>query len=212
MDVYFFNITVLRNRDVFNEKLKEVSESRIKKIKKLKNTDDRLRSLGAGLLMNFVRKQYHVKEELRMDKFGKPYFVNSKIHFNISHSGNFVVMAVSDWNIGIDVQRMKLVRNRVAEKNFLPRECEYINELEDDQIKQQRFCEIWTIKEAYLKNQGIGLRKPLNSFEVDLSEDVPKIVDHDELRVVQFKMDTRYVVAVCADQRDREFRIEEIVV
>lgn len=212
MDVYFFNITVLRNRDIFNEKLKEVDEERIKKIKKLKNTDDRLRSLGAGLLTNFLRKRYSIKEGLKVDKFGKPYFENAKVYFNISHSGNFVVMAVSRWNIGIDVQRMKLVRNRVAEKNFLPKECEYINEFEDDQIKQQRFCEIWTIKEAYLKNIGIGLRKPLNSFEVDLSEETPKIVDHDELRVVQFKMDTRYVVAVCADKRDEEFKIEEIVV
>ena len=56
---------------------------------------------------NPILKDYQVKEELQMDKFGKPYFVNSKIHFNISHSGNFVVMAVSDWNIGIDVQRLK---------------------------------------------------------------------------------------------------------
>ncbi len=212
MDVYFFNITVLRNRDVFNEKLKEVDESRIKKIKRLKNTDDRLRSLGAGLLVNFVKKHYNVHEKLKMDKFGKPYFENAKIHFNISHSGNFVVMAVSNYNIGVDVQRMKLVRNRVAEKNFLPKECEYINELEDDQVKQQRFCEIWTIKEAYLKHQGIGLRKPLNSFEVDMTGKTPMLVDHKDLRIIQFKMDTRYVVAICADQKDEKFQIEEIVV
>ena len=97
-----------------------------------------------------------------------------------------------------------------AEKNFLPKECEYINELEDDKIKQQRFCEVWTIKEAYLKNIGLGLRKPLNSFEVDLSEDTPKIVDNEELKIVQFKMDSRYVVAVCANKKDEGFHIEEV--
>ena len=80
----------------------------------------------------------------------------------------YVIAAVSDEDIGIDIQKIKSDKHRIAEKNFLPSECAYINEIEDEKINQQRFCEIWTIKEAYLKNIGIGLRKPLNSFEIDL--------------------------------------------
>jgi hypothetical protein len=40
----------------------------------------------------------------------------------------------------------------------------------------------------------------------------PMLVDHKDLRIIQFKMDTRYVVAICADQKDEKFQIEEIVV
>ena len=69
----------------------------------------------------------------------------------------------------------------------------FFYEIEDEKINQQRFCEIWTIKEAYLKNIGIGLRKPLNSFEIDFSEDAPQIVGKKEYKFVQLKFDEKEV-------------------
>lgn len=210
MEIYFFNITVLRNRNIFEEKIKDIDEDRVEKISRLKVTDDRLRSLGAGLLINFIRNQYGIREKIQTDKFGKLHFENEKVHFNISHSGNYVIAAVSDFEIGIDIQRMRPDKLRIAEKNFLPKECEYINEFEDDDARLQRFCEIWTIKEAYLKNKGIGLRKPLNSFEVDLSEETPRIVGEQDLKIVQFKLDQRYIISVCASVEDQGFQIEEV--
>lgn len=210
MDIYYFNITALRNKNIFNLKLHDVEEQRVDKIKRLRVTDDKLRSLGAGLLIKFIREKYGTEGALLTDKFGKPYFENSKVYFNISHSGNYVVAAVSNHSIGVDVQRIQRDKHRIAEKNFLPSECEYINELEDDAVIQQRFCEIWTIKEAYLKNIGIGLRKPLNSFEVSLKGDAPQIVGKKEYRFVQMKLDGRYIIAICASRKDAEFNLEEI--
>lgn len=212
MDIYYFNITVLRNKNVFNLKVKDVDAQRADKISRLRVTDDKLRCLGAGLLEKFIREKYCIKGELQTDKFGKPYFKNSKLHFNISHSGNYVIAAVSRHNIGIDIQRIQQDKHRIAEKNFLSSECEYINEIEDDDVIQQRFCEVWTIKEAYLKNIGIGLRKPLNSFEVSLSGKTPQIVGKKDYRFVQMKLDGRYIIAVCASRNDKDFNIEEITI
>ena len=146
-----------------------------------------------------------------LQAFGN-YFEDTDIHFNISHSGCYVIAAVSDEDIGIDIQKIKSDKHRIAEKNFLPSECAYINEIEDEKINQQRFCEIWTIKEAYLKNIGIGLRKPLNSFEIDFSEDAPQIVGKKEYKFVQLKFDEKYIVTVCADQSDEIFDVEEVLV
>lgn len=212
MDIYYFNITVLRNKNVFDLKLKDVDEQRADKVRRLRITDDKLRSLGAGLLIKFIKEKYCIPGDLKADKFGKPYFENAKIFFNISHSGNYVIAAVSTWNIGIDIQRIQQDKHRIAEKNFLPSECEYINEVEDDVVIQQRFCEIWTIKEAYLKNIGIGLRKPLNSFEVSLSGDAPRIIGKKDYRFVQMKLDSRYIIAVCASRKDTDFNIEEVMI
>ena len=89
-------------------------------------------------------------------------------------------------------------------------ECEYINEVDDEDVMQQRFCEIWTIKEAYLKNIGIGLRKPLNSFEVTLEDETPQIVGKKDYRFVQIKLDGRYIIAICASEKDEGFNIEEV--
>ena len=151
MNIYYFNITVLRNRNVFGEVVKTLDDARAEKINRLRVTADKLRSAGAGILINFI-------------------------------------------------------------KDFLPSECAYINEIEDEKINQQRFCEIWTIKEAYLKNIGIGLRKPLNSFEIDFSEDAPQIVGKKEYKFVQLKFDEKYIVTVCADQSDEIFDVEEVLV
>ncbi len=210
MNIYFFNITVLRNKNVYEDKLKDMDSQRLEKIHQMKKTDDRLRSLGAGLLINFIKNKYRIHDRLQTDKFGKPYFENAPLHFNISHSGNYVIAAVSKYEIGIDIQRVRADKHRIAEKNFVAGECAYINAMEDEETQQQRFCEIWTVKEAYLKAKGIGLRKPLNSFEVDLSEDAPKIVGEEALRVVQFRIDRKYIVSVCAGIQDKDFQIEEI--
>lgn len=210
MDIYFFNITVLRNRKIFDEKLKEMDQERAEKVERLKVTADKLRCVGAGMLINFIKEKYGIKEDVQIDKFGKPHFPNSRVHFNISHSGSYVIAAVSKHKIGIDIQRIQKDKHRIAEKNFLPSECAYINTTDIEAEIQQRFCEIWTIKEAYLKNIGIGLRKPLNSFEVSLSGEAPQIVGKKEYRFVQMKMDKRYIVAVCASRKDEDFNIEEV--
>ncbi len=212
MDIYYFNITVLRNKNIFNQKLQDLDEQRINKIKRLRVTDDKLRCFGAGLLTRFMKEKYGIEEEILVDKFGKPYFKDSKIQFNISHSGSYVIIAVSRHRIGIDIQRIQQDKHRIAEKNFLPSECKYINDAEDEAGMQQRFCEIWTIKEAYLKNIGIGLRKPLNSFEVSLSGETPQIIGKKDYRFVQFKMDDRYIVTVCGSRKDEKFNIEEVLI
>ena len=212
MNIYYFNITVLRNRNVFGEVVKTLDDARAEKISRLRVTADKLRSAGAGILINFIKEKYNIAGDVKVDKFGKPYFEDTDIHFNISHSGCYLFAAVSDEDIGIDIQKIKSDKHRIAEKNFLPSECAYINEIEDEKINQQRFCEIWTIKEAYLKNIGIGLRKPLNSFEIDFSEDAPQIVGKKEYKFVQLKFDEKYIVTVCADQSDEIFDVEEVLV
>lgn len=212
MEVFYFNITLLRNKNVFEKKVQEVSPARLEKIQRLKKFDDRYRCLGAGLLVNFIMDRYDIRDEIVESKFGKPYFKTAKKSFNISHSGNYVIIAVSDYNIGIDIQRMEKRNELVAEKNFCQSECAYINENDNEDIKRQRFYEIWTIKEAYLKNTGLGLRKPLNSFEIDLKGDNPKIKDNPGYAILQIKLDSMYIIAICSDIRDKTFNIEEVTI
>ena len=53
MNIYYFNITVLRNRNVFGEVVKTLDDARAEKINRLRVTADKLRSAGAGILINF---------------------------------------------------------------------------------------------------------------------------------------------------------------
>lgn len=210
MEVYYFDIEPLRNKAIFDAQLEKISEGRVERIEKSQSTADKLRLMGSGLLINFIKRKYFVDSDVDIDKHGKPYFVNSELKFNLSHSGRYVVAAVSDYEVGIDIQKKKADKHRIAEKNFLQGECAYINAGANDEERHQRFCEVWTLKEAYLKNIGMGLRKPLNSFEILFRPEGPVIKNQTEYRYTQFLMNDKYIVSVCRDINDEGFEISEV--
>ena len=210
MEVYYFDIEPLRNKAIFNSQIENITEGRLERIEKSQSTADTLRLMGSGLMINFIKTKYFVDSDVATDKHGKPYFVNSDLKFNLSHSGRYVVAAVSDYEIGIDIQKKKADKHRIAEKNFLQGECAYINAGANDEERHQRFCEVWTLKEAYLKNIGMGLRKPLNSFEIVFRPEGPVIRNLTEYRYTQFMMNDKYIVSICRDINDEGFEISEV--
>lgn len=210
MEVYYFDIEPLRNKAIFNAQIENITEGRLERIEKSQSTADKLRLMGSGLMINFIKTKYFVDSDVATDKHGKPYFVNSDLKFNLSHSGRYVVAAVSDYEIGIDIQKKKADKHRIAEKNFLQGECSYINAGANDEERHQRFCEVWTLKEAYLKNIGMGLRKPLNSFEIVFRPEGPVIRNQTEFKCTQFKMNDKYIVSICKDINDEGFELSEV--
>ncbi len=100
---------------------------------------------------------------IRRGKNGKPYAQDLDIHFSLSHSGNLAVCAISDCPVGIDVERMRKVDYRVAQKWFTVREQYYI--FSEKRKQEKRFFEIWTKKEAYVKRIGTGI-SDFSTFDV----------------------------------------------
>lgn len=93
------------------------------------------------------------------------------VYFNISHSGDYVMAAVSDRPIGVDVEFKEDKDFRVTKRMFSDGEREYIGD------NQKRFRDVWTVKEAFLKCTGDGIVVPLNSFTTDYNRKrVQKIV------------------------------------
>ena len=90
---------------------------------------------------------------------GKPYFAgNGNVHFSVSHSGDFVAVALAPMPVGIDLQQHKshgdaIARHRkLASRYFHPKEQTY---LEDD--LWEGFFRIWTAKESFVKRTGRGI-------------------------------------------------------
>ena len=97
------------------------------------------------------------------DQYGKPYLRDySDVHFNISHTKNNLICGIFDRPIGVDIENIIPVRKPLVEKYFSVREQDYIF----CQIERQseRFIEIWTKKEAYIKWVGKGFEIPFDSF------------------------------------------------
>lgn len=114
--------------------------------------------------------------ELLFTETNKPYLSNTEVQFNLSHSGEIVVLAISNKPIGIDIEHIKPVMDMagVMQVCFNEQEIESINSSSNPQF---RFYEFWTRKEAILKATGEGIATNLlgltviegeNTFESDL--------------------------------------------
>ena len=89
------------------------------------------------------------------------------VDFNLSHTDGAAVAGVSfDGQIGVDLERLSRQANaeELAKRFFAPEEQAFCLEPADNAERRRRFFRCWTLKEAYLKAQGTGFAKPLDSF------------------------------------------------
>ncbi len=101
---------------------------------------------------------------------GKPYLANSPIYFNLSHSGNFAVLAVTTLGeIGIDIETIR-PRNflAIAERYYHADELAHLLALPAAE-REHYFFKLWTLKEAFFKATGGGISSGLDKAVFDLS-------------------------------------------
>ena len=89
-------------------------------------------------------------------QYGKPYISELKhICFNISHSDNCVVCALSGIPVGVDVQNIQAAKEDICEMVLSDKE--NIIVFSNSSLAGSRFTMFWTLKEAYGKCIGKGL-------------------------------------------------------
>lgn len=105
--------------------------------------------------------------KLERNERGKPIIAESDMEFNISHSGELAVCALSNTPVGIDIEKVRYIRNadELANRFFGEEERKAFGRAESEE-KEKRFFEIWTKKEAYLKLLGCGISTQLNKIDV----------------------------------------------
>jgi 4'-phosphopantetheinyl transferase len=110
---------------------------------------------------------------------GKPFLANAPIRFNLSHSSDLAMVAVTrDREVGIDVERIRRDDDLLdaAEHYFAPVERTALRSLASEE-QCIGFFRCWTRKEAYLKARGDGLSMDLHSFAVSLHpNDPPELI------------------------------------
>ena len=152
---------------------------------------------------------YDVQDNnILVSKLGKPFLDSNKYYFNISHSGEYVIFAVSDDEIGIDIQKMDEINLGISERFFSPYEAKFIKKCNSF----KRFYIIWTIKEAYIKYSGQGLNKTLNSFIVLHYNNSYYIYDsclRSDIVISSFDWEKEYRISICSKYKNFNlFKIE----
>jgi len=125
--------------------------------------------MGGRLLEYAVSRLYRIDvPELSRSRgeHGKPYFCgHPEIRFNISHTGNLVMCAVSDFEVGIDVQeKSRMNIDLIAKKVMSPGE--YKKYLAS-RSRQDFFFRAWVMKESYVKWTGDGITRELQCLPMD---------------------------------------------
>lgn len=189
--------------------LSQVSSTKRERLLRFYNWEDLQRGLLGDLL---IRKALIEKINLNnseidfsANEYGKPYceFLNN-FHFNISHSGSWVVCAVDSNPIGIDVEKISQIDLDISKNYFSKKEHE---DLLRSNNPFEYFFTLWSLKESYIKFIGKGLSHPLDSFSMVFSSNSKINIEVDNMilentHFKQYNIDNGYKMAVCSSHPD----------
>ena len=208
--LYAANVSCLADPELFRKAYDIVSLERQAKVDRLRFAKDKYLSLGAGLLL---KKAGFDSQELSFNEQGKPYFKNSSVYFNLSHSGEYALCAISDHEVGCDIEKIVPTDLKIAKRYFSVEEYEDIIAQPPEKQPERFFC-YWTLKESFIKVTGLGLKLPLNSFTIvpENGISVKQSVDNRNYSFSQFSEIPGYACAVCiADETcDAELNIIDL--
>jgi 4'-phosphopantetheinyl transferase len=142
------------------------------------------RGLLRTLLASYAGLSSPAAVRLRYGPHGKPQMAkvgpaDATPSFNLAHSGDFALFAFTrSFELGVDVERVHDLPDleTVMRSCFAGGERAEIAALAPRSEQHQAFFRCWTRKEAVLKALGWGLAKPLDSFEVSIGEQQPKLL------------------------------------
>ena len=202
---YYANAKMLEQEDVFRHFFCELSKERQQKIEEVKAEGGRRSALGAWTLVDYgMRQLYGLRQKEVMIAYGshgKPYLKDRpEIHFNLSHSGDYVLAAFGPVELGCDIQMIQEAHrnDRIAARFFTESEQKALADGID-------FYRIWARKESYIKCTGDGMTCDLRSF--DVVGDLAKARETDAIAEARNIHDTNiyfadhdlpgYAMAVC---------------
>lgn len=190
-------IKKISNTDLIKDLKLLLDKDKQQKVEKLQKIEDQKRAIISALLLNDILKYYGLStSDIIYNEYGKPYLKNNEICFNISHSGDYVVCAVSKNEIGVDIQEIRKVNDLIVQKKYTKEEQKYVT---DDVT----FTKVWTLKESYVKAIGKGLYQKLEEVETINSNQLSKIGDFQ----FQSMIIDNYCLSICYNKKDK-FKIE----
>lgn len=173
-----------------------LGKQRQEKVERCRHDKDKLRSICAGALLCLGIMEWEEKErDLTLHKVvakkvnwemlpaffeaqnkdvsciyganGKPQLLHyPQIHFNLSHSGNYVTAAFDKNPIGIDIQEHRKLRETTARHFLSAWELGQLG-MEEEEDREEWLCRLWTIKESYVKLTGEGMKKSMKEIRVN---------------------------------------------
>ena len=209
--LYAADIGELEDEVVFQRWLSVMPPERREKIGRFRAEADKRRALGAGIALRRALGDAGLDPfpEILCEPGEKPRLRDGGLCFNLSHSGDMALCAVSGREVGVDVERYRSFTPELIRTVFTAEEISYVWERAgaDDGLRDRLFTSLWTVKESLMKYSGKGLAIPPGRICLDCSA-LPRIVSlrktgADHLEPDRFRFVTRFleehVYTVCTE-------------
>jgi len=199
----------------FDRLFPHVDKEKQASVKAFYRVEDSERALGAATLIRAIAVEKlgisNCEMQFGKNEYGKPFLKGfPDFHFNLSHSGEWVVCAIDNEQIGIDVEKINSIDLSIADRFFSKQEVlDIYSKPKDEQLPY--FFDIWTLKESYIKAWGKGLSIPLDSFSLRVHNDGKiELATSNSFRECffqQYNIDNGYKLSVCSLKSELPERI-----
>ena len=162
------------------------------------------------ILADILKRDYKIEKcpEILRDEMGKPYFKGGQLHFNVSHSGEYLALAISENPVGIDIQEPKTIKDGMYRKVVQPKEQELIGE-----ERQKDFLRLWVLKESFVKAEGKGLRISMKDYYFEKEKERYFVNFGGQRAAWTFNIEETliegYFISVCGIEKEVQWKIEQ---
>ena len=205
--IYLMDIACLSPAAVYDEWYRKMPEYRREKIDRVKPERSKKLSLCAGILLERALNNCGITEyEVAFSSHGKPYIADHEnIFFNISHSGEKVALAVSDREVGVDIQKLRHFDNSIINYVYNTAEQRLAKESgSEDAGMDMVYTRMWSMKEAFMKHSGLGIQMEPISITLNIAAAPASAAcagyDPGELYLIEYKLQD-YALTVCTSYR-----------
>lgn len=174
------------------------------KASRYKQESDRQRFiLGRAVLRILTGSYLNISaDEVRFgfDQNKKPYLINptsAHLYFNVSHSGDWILIAIDSSEVGIDVEQINASFDyqNILDFSFDEAEKQFVQEAENP---DKNFYQLWTRKECLLKATGKGITDDLKLVpSLDGFHQNPTEITgaNQDLKISTFKVDENHIAS-----------------
>ena len=196
--------------DVFQQLLLQLPISFQEEILKYKFWQSAQQSLLGKIILQYGFLKLNLKytlNDIQISPKERP-FLNDKIDFNISHSGDYIICVIAENSkVGIDIEKHRTLKTKIADRYFDKNECHEIDVAED---ASKTFFDLWTLKESAIKCDGRGVEVLSKTHKQYQSDNKNTVICDDELfHYKKIEIAEKYSCCVCSD-KSFEILIQEL--
>jgi 4'-phosphopantetheinyl transferase len=210
--VDIWRINIPDNLKAYNSLHSVLSDEEISRANRFFYERDKNRHVVGHGAMRIILGKYLSQSpsaiEFEFETNKKPFVVNEmNLHFNLSHSGDWVLLAIANSPVGVDTELMNpaFEYRDVMEGYFTPNEIGFINSGKSAEL----FYLLWTRKEAQIKGTGKGLDENIKlipglagTYYIDQN-----VISSDlDWRINSFNLDEDHIASIAANPRTQEIR------